>query len=221
MIYWQIQRIKQAKSIDGLIVATSTDASDDPLAAFLTAMGVKVFRGSLHDVFSRFMEIAIEIKPKTIVRLTGDCPLVMPVLLDEMIERFHRSNVDFLSNTLVPSFPDGLDIEIMKASTLAELAKYPLTKSEQEHVTIGIYERKEVFTCENFLNCKDLSNERWTVDHHEDLIFVRQIFDSFKGNEAIFTFKEVLKFLAKNPNIYSKMTPHRRNEQLDSSHDET
>ena len=221
MIYRQIERIRQAKSIDELIVATSTDISDDSLATFLTEMGVKVFRGSLQDVFSRYLEIAIEVQPTTVIRLTGDCPLVMPVLLDEMVEKFLKSNVDYLSNTLEPSFPDGLDIEIMKATALVKLTEFALTNFEREHVTVGIYDRRGVFSCENFLNYEDLSNKRWTVDHPEDLAFVRQVFGAFKGSEATFTFKEVLEFLEKNPNIYSEITPDRRNEQSGSYPDES
>jgi len=220
MIYRQIERIRQAKSIDKLIVATSTEVSDDALVTFLTEMGVKVFRGSLQDVLSRFLDIAVEIKPTTVIRLTGDCPLVMPALLDEMVEKFRISNVDYLSNTLEPSFPDGLDIEIMKASTLMELARHDLTNFEREHVTVGIYNRREIFSCENFPNFRDLSNKRWTIDHPEDLIFVRQVFNAFIGNEATFTFKEVLQFLEENPTIYSEISPDRRNEQSWSASNE-
>lgn len=220
MIYRQIERIRQARSVDELIVATSIDVSDDSLATFLTEMGVKVFRGSLQDVFSRYLEIAIEVKPTTVIRLTGDCPLVMPALLDEMVEKFTKSNVDYLSNTLEPSFPDGLDIEIFNVRVLARLSEYALSNFEREHVTVGIYNRRGVFSCQNFLNYVDLSKMRWTVDHPEDLTFVRQIFSAFKGSEASFTFKEVLDFLDKNPNIYTEISPDRRNEQLGSSPDD-
>lgn len=220
MIYRQIERIRQAKSVDELIVATSTDMSDDGLVAFLTQMGVKVFRGSLQDVFSRFLEITLEIEPTTVIRLTADCPLVMPVLLDAMVESFAQRNVDYLSNTLAPSFPDGLDIEIMKSSTIIKLSEYALTNFEREHVTVGIYSRREVFSCENFGNFQDMSNKRWTVDHAEDLAFVRQVFNVFKGREATFTFKEVLQFLEENPTIYSEISPDRRNEQSGSASNE-
>ena len=213
MIYWQIERIRQSKSIDQLIVATSTDESDDSLSNYLAGIGIQVYRGSLDDVLSRFQEITIETVPHTVIRLTGDCPLVMPELLDEMVEDFVQSNVDYLSNALEPTFPDGLDIEIMKASSLARLTEFKLTDFEREHVTLGILERRNVFNCENFSNFEDLSNMRWTVDYQEDLTFVRLIFAAFKGREITFTFRDVLQFLENNPGIYSEISGDRRNEQ--------
>lgn len=213
MLYWQIARIRESKSIDQLIVATSTDVSDDSLYRYLLKEGVEVFRGSLDDVLSRFIVIAKQNNPSTIIRLTGDCPLVMPQLLDEMIKKFNNSDIDYLSNALEPTFPDGLDIEIMRASALVALAKYDLTEFEREHVTVGIHERREVFNCRNFSNLEDLSDKRWTVDHPEDLDFVRQVFGAFKGREAVFTTEEVLEFLEKNPGVSSAISAARRNEQ--------
>ena len=216
MIYWQIERIRQSKSIDELIVATSTDESDDPVFNYLIELGVKVYRGSLDDVLSRYQEIRIQTAPNILIRLTGDCPLTMPVLLDEMVEDFLRSDVDYLSNVLEPTFPDGLDIEIMRASTLAKLAEFKLTDFEREHVTVGILERRNIFNCKNFSNIEDLSNMRWTVDYQEDFAFVRQIFGAFKGRETMFTFEEVMQFLENNPGIYSEISGDSRNERLGS-----
>ena len=214
MIYRQIERIKQATTISELIVATSTDPSDDILVEYLRTKGVRVFRGSLEDVLSRFLEIEIELQPTTIIRLTGDCPLVMPELIDKMVIRFHEANVDYLSNTLEPTYPDGLDIEIIKASAMRKLSRIELSEAEKEHVTLGIYRRPSVFTLENFRSDIDLNQNRWTVDYLEDLNFVRQVFMAFTGKESIFSFADTIMFLNSKQGLKSAISSDRRNEKL-------
>jgi spore coat polysaccharide biosynthesis protein SpsF len=214
MIYRQIERIEEASVVDSLIVATSTDSSDDVLAGYLKAKGVQVFRGSLENVLSRFLEIEAQIQPTTIIRLTGDCPLVMPELIDKMVVRFYDSNVDYLSNTLEPTFPDGLDIEILKASALRKLGTFKLSTAEREHVTLGIYRRPLEFSLENYRGHQDLSKNRWTVDYFQDLEFVRQVFINFEGEESKFSFEDTMIFLANNKDIKSAISPDRRNEKL-------
>lgn len=214
MIYRQIERIRQATVIDELIVATSTDPSDDPLVEFLKAKNIEVYRGSLDDVLSRFLEIETQTKPTAIIRLTGDCPLVMPELINEMVEHFYESNVDYLSNTLEPTFPDGLDVEVVRASIFSKLTAYELSDAEREHVTLGIYSRPSVFTLENFCGIEDLSRKRWTVDYLEDLVFVGQVFSAFKGRESTFSFEDVIQLLRNDPDLGSAISADRRNEQL-------
>ena len=131
-----------------------------------------------------------------------------------MVARFYSDDVDYLSNTLEPTFPDGLDIEIIRASSLAGLAKFELTDVEREHVTLGIYSRPAEFSCENFRGIQDLSNKRWTVDYLEDLVFIRQVYGVFQGRESIFTLEDVLLFLDSNPKLQSEISADRRNEQL-------
>lgn len=216
MIFRQIERIRRAEKVDELIVATSSDESDDLLVEFLISKKVRVFRGSLDDVLSRFLEIEKMEKPNSIIRLTGDCPLVMPDLIDQMVSQFFLSKVDYLSNTLEPTFPDGLDVEVIKAEAFKKLAKFELDTAEREHVTLGIYSRPNEFRIENFRNTENLGQNRWTVDHPEDLAFVRQVFNAFTGREATFTFEEVMLLLDENPGLRSGISPDRRNEQLGS-----
>ena len=217
MIHWQSKRILEARKIDHLIIATSIDKSDDSLFEFMNNQGFSVYRGSLVDVFSRYLEISNIYKPASIVRLTGDCPLVMPELIDEMLERFDKSNVDYLSNTLEATFPDGLDIEIFKTETLEKLSSFSLTETEKEHVTYGIYQRPESFTLANFNHSTNLGTERWTVDYAEDLDFIRQIFSHFVGMEESFNFQDVLELLERNPEIRSSIPGNRRNESLEGN----
>jgi spore coat polysaccharide biosynthesis protein SpsF len=201
MIYWQIERIKKSKSINKLIVATSIDESDDILTDFLESNKVEVYRGELQDVLSRFLEIEEHLKPKVIIRLTGDCPLVMPKLIDEMIAKFDKINVDYLSNTLELTYPDGLDIEIVKSGVLKNLSNCELSNLEREHVTLGIVNRKNLFSTECYFNYRDLSHYRWTVDTFEDFEFVSMVFKKFRLKEVDFTFEELEKFFEENPEI--------------------
>ncbi len=215
MILRQIARIRQASMVDEVIVATSINGSDDLLADFLLDNGVKVFRGSLDDVLSRFLEIQKRLNPSAVVRLTGDCPLVMPELIDKMVNCFNDSNVDYLSNTLEPTYPDGLDVEIISPDAMERLAELELSEPEREHVTLGIYTRPSMFTLQNFRGESDLSQKRWTVDYLEDLNFVREVYGAFVGDETTFTLRDVLLHLSKNPAITSEISAGRRNEKLE------
>ena len=118
MIYWQIQRILQSKEISKLVVATSDHPTDDVLVKYLESINFEFVRGSLDDVLARFIKVENIYSPDSIIRLTGDCPLVMPELIDSMLKKFYEVNVQYLSNIIELTYPDGLDIEIIKAGTL-------------------------------------------------------------------------------------------------------
>jgi spore coat polysaccharide biosynthesis protein SpsF len=220
MIYWQVQRILRAKSVSSLVVATSLAPSDDALVLFLKENGIDVYRGELDNVLSRFIKVSERYPHNALIRLTGDCPLVMPKLIDQMVKEFYEQDVDYLSNTLKPTFPDGLDIEIVKHGVLKSLSAFDLELKELEHVTYGIYTRPEIFKLSNFLNESNRSQDRWTVDYQEDLDFVRLIFSQFPGRETKFTYEEVVEFLEENPQLRLQNHWHTRNEQLqkDSNH---
>ncbi len=214
MIFRQINRVIESTQVEDLIVATSVNRSDDELVKFLESNNIKVFRGSLDNVLSRFLEITKKINPTNVVRLTADCPLVMPKLIDEMIAFFEEKSPDYLSNSLVPTFPDGLDVEIISSEALSRLESLDLSKMELEHVTMGIYNRPDFFKVLNFSNTVNQSNMRWTVDYPEDLDFVRSVYSHFKGQESIFDHEEVLEFLRLNPEVVSGISASRRNEAL-------
>lgn len=214
MIYWQIKRILRSKAVDDLVVATSTDVTDDVLAEYLEGIAVKVFRGDLNDVYSRYLQASLTYPHSALIRLTGDCPLVMPELIDQMVKKFYELDVDYLSNTLKPTYPDGLDIEIIRSGVLKQLAAFKLNQKEKEHVTFGIYTRPKVFRCMNFENLKDCSSLRWTVDYQEDFDFVQKIFSRFQGIESEFTYEDLNKYLDLYPGIKSINSDFRRNDGL-------
>jgi spore coat polysaccharide biosynthesis protein SpsF len=214
MIYWQLQRIYRAKNVDKVIVATSTDTTDDPLVDFLISEEVLYVRGSLDNVKERFDDVIAQFPSDSFIRLTGDCPLVMPSLIDDLVDAFQEANVDYLSNTIKPTFPDGLDIEVVKTEAFRKLDNTSLSKAEIEHVTYGLYSRTGQFTIQNFVNSQDLSNLRWTVDYQEDLEFVRDVFSYFTGREDSFNLIELLDYLGNNRELKSTIDANRRNESL-------
>ena len=158
MIGRQIERLRRETGTDGLVVATSTDAGDDRLAEYVTGLGVPVVRGSLDDLFGRFIEAIDAHGIETVVRLTADCPLASPVIVDEVIADFRSGGADYVSNTLRPSFPDGLDVEAVRADVLRWVAENSADPHEHEDVTLGVYRRPERFVVRNVAGPVDLSS---------------------------------------------------------------
>ena len=138
----------------------------------------------------------------------------MPAIIDEMIEEFERRDVDYISNTVNPTFPDGLDVEVFSSDALRKLSLMNLTEQEKEHVTLGFHRRQDIFRVANYEYSEDLSSLRWTVDYPEDLDFVREIYSQFTGREAIFEMKEILDVLKLRPELKSSISSSRRNEAL-------
>jgi len=198
MIYWQIKRVLKSTVINELVVATSTDKSDDVLVDYLESIGIKTHRGSLNNVFSRFVEIEKNYMPDRIIRLTADCPLIMPDLIDKIVNLQKESNSDYCSNTIIPTFPDGLDTEVIKFGNFSKFDERDLTTEDLEHVTLVFHRNANKLKCTNYFNKVDFSDYRWTVDDANDLESVRTIYGFFKGNEENFTFEELIYFLTKS-----------------------
>ena len=199
MIYWQIKRILRAKSITKLVVAISEHPSDDILANYLDEIAQEYIRGPLDNVLERFIQANKLYNPQNIVRITGDCPFVMPEIIDSVVSLFNETKFDYVSNVVDLTFPDGLDVEVFKANILEKLTNYPLSSVEKEHVTLGILNRKDDFIIGNYSNSKNLSHYRWTVDTAEDFNFVSKIFANFRSSEVAFTFDEIQRFIENNP----------------------
>ena len=200
MIYWQIQRILRSKKISKLVVATSEHPTDDILAEYLKSINCDFVRGSLDDVLSRFIKVENIYNPEVIIRLTADCPLVMPDLIDSMLEKFYEAKVQYLSNIIELTYPDGLDIEVIRAGVLTKLSNLNLSDEEKEHVTLGILNRKNIFRTFNIVNYNNLSHYRWTVDTEEDFAFIKRVFKEFKSKETEFNFKDLVIFFKQHPN---------------------
>lgn len=217
ILEWQTQRVLQTTGLDQVVIATSTESTDDEIVEIGKRCGISTIRGELHDVYSRFIKVVDIYNPEYLVRVTGDCPLYMPNLCEAMLKEFKQSEVDYLSNTQPPSYPDGCDVEIIRTSALRQLQKLMLTESEREHVTLGIYNRKELFTCKNFMNSIDESNHRWTLDTQDDFDFIAQVYREFVGRELTFTYSDVMRLLELNPKLARYDTGDMRNSGLDNN----
>lgn len=201
MVVRQLERLKRATMIDRLVVATSVDASDDPLVELLEAEQITVRRGSLDDVAGRFSDVVNEFGPTNVIRLTADCPLTDPSVIDRVIQEHLDSGADYTSNTLERTFPQGLDVECVTAAAFDSLMALPLTPSEREHVTLGIYSRPGSFSLHAVTQEQDLSNLRWTVDLPEDLAFVRLVYQHLFHANPHFAQADILRLLNENPGL--------------------
>jgi spore coat polysaccharide biosynthesis protein SpsF len=201
MILRQIERLSRSSMIDELVVATSTESSDDPLALLLADRGIQVRRGPLADVAARFDAVVREFAPSTLVRLTADCPLADWDVIDGTIRSHLAAGADYTSNTLTLSFPNGLDAECVSAAAWAEMTRMPLTPAEREHVTIGIYTRPERFTLNAFSQEVDRSDLRWTVDLPGDLEFVRSLYAHLYPINPAFGQEAIAAFLGEHPEL--------------------
>jgi spore coat polysaccharide biosynthesis protein SpsF len=215
MIGRQIERLRRATSLDGLVVATSADPADDPLVAYVSSLGVPVVRGSLDDVLGRFVSVLDEFEPEIVVRLTADCPLASPTVVDRVVSAFDESISDYVSNTLQPTWPDGVDIEVVRASALRWVAANSDDPHEHEHVTLGVYRRPERFRCVNVAGDVDLSALRWTVDNADDLAFVRAVYGELFPANPEFDVDDVLALLTGAPALSRTSANAARNAALD------
>lgn len=210
MIDLLLSRLSKSKRIDQIVVATTINIRDEKLAEHIKDLGYICFRGSEQDVLDRYVQAARSVKADVVVRITGDCPLVDPDLVDSVIARYTLSNVDYCSNVKPPTFPDGLDIEIVSFSALERCSIEAKDNFEREHVTQYIH-NSNFFNTELFSNDIDLSSLRWTVDEKEDFEVIRQIFEHFSPN-IFFSWIEVLKYQSESPGTFAVNNKLMRNE---------
>jgi len=217
MIIRQIERLQRSKKIDQLVLATSDSSDDFELAAICKKSAVKCFRGSLNDVLDRFYKAAAEFNPRHIVRLTGDCPLADPDLIDKVIEFHLNGNYDYSSNAIEPTFPDGLDVEIFRYKCLETAWREAKLSSDREHVTPFILTNKRMFKTGNFKNPVNLSDYRWTVDEPEDLRLIQAIYHGLYPKNPKFDINDILEFVSSRPELKKINRMHHRNEGYQKS----
>ena len=210
MIELLLARLSQSKELDQIVVATSIDVKNIPLVEHVRALGYACEQGSENDVLERYVNAARAHHADAVVRITGDCPLVDPQLVDECIQLFRTENVDYFSNVSKPSYPDGLDIEVV---TLAALERAMLESDkpfDHEHVTPYVREASG-FNTSGIQNDEDLSALRWTVDEPVDLEVITNVFKYFTP-DIYFTWQQVLELQRNQPNLFAANQQIIRNE---------
>ncbi len=220
MILHQIERIRNCQKIDKLIVATSSEASDDGLAKTCRGAGIECYRGSLKDVLNRFVQAALPHRPEAVIRLTGDCPLADPVVIDQVIAFFEEGGYDYASNCVPPTFPDGLDVEVMRFECLQEADREASLPSQREHVTPFLRQNPERYRQGTYIAARDLSHLRWTVDEPEDFEFVRRVYEGLYPKNPRFTTHDILELLQEEPGLVTINSKFKRNEGTKKSLEE-
>jgi len=215
MIIYMAQRAMRARRLDEVIVITSTDDSDNELAIAVRSAGMKIFRGDLNDVLRRYADAAYEYEADEIVRLTGDCPLIDPTVIDQTIDTRRAAQADYASNTDPPTFPDGMDVECFTRATLDKAQKYARHPAEREHVTVWMRSAEARLKKVNHAAPIDMSNLRLTVDYPDDLELVRSLLKSLPAT-GDFDLYDILRVLSTHPELLHA-NPHARNEGLTRS----
>ncbi len=200
MIELLLKRLTKSQEINEIVVATSVDERNDPLVAHVTGLGFRCFRGSENDVLERFCLAAKGADAEVVVRITGDCPLVDPKLVDQAIRGYKSSGVDYYSNVAPPTYPDGLDVEVFSEKVLQRALVETQDPFDHEHVTPYLRQSKQ-FTQAGMHHIEDLSGLRWTVDEPRDFDLVSQVFAHFAPN-LHFSWVDVLNLQMNQPEMF-------------------
>jgi spore coat polysaccharide biosynthesis protein SpsF len=202
MLQMIFERISRAQLVDEIVVATTSNSSDDSIESEATKFGIKTVRGDEFDVLDRYFAV-LQDNPEIseIVRITADCPLVDPAIIDDVISLRRSENADYASNRLPPpwsrTFPLGLDVEVVTSEALAKAASEAKLKFEREHVMPYFYTNPDKFKVSVMDLDEDFSQYRWTVDTEKDLLAVRELV-SLCGKEP-FSWRQILEVAKKNP----------------------
>jgi spore coat polysaccharide biosynthesis protein SpsF len=207
-----IDRVKATNSVTEVIVATTSDKTDDIIQKWCDERSILTYRGSVHDVLDRFWNCAKAYQADIIIRVTADDPLKDPGIIQRAIDLCTlRDDVDYVSNTLRPTFPEGLDIEVFRRRALERAATEARLPSEREHVTPYIWKNPKKFNIINFTNHIDLSHIRLTVDKPSDLELVREVYRNFSA-EPLVRYERIIAWLMKNPSLLRMNSGTPRNE---------
>ena len=210
-------QLSYSKLLNEIILATSSDSSDDPLIEWAKSKQIKYFRGDLNNVLKRFYDTAKYFNIEVIVRITADCPLIDPEIVDNVIEQYLIGNHDYFSNTNPPTFPDGLDTEVFSFVSLEKAFDRAKLLSEIEHVTPYIRNHPEEFKIGNYSSSINYEHFRWTLDNPEDYYFISAVYNNLYEEGTFIKWHDVIKFLDKNKEVIGINEHIARNEGLTKS----
>lgn len=203
MLDLMIERLRRARTIDRLVVATTDQAVDEPILRLADSLGVACFRGSEEDVLDRVLKAAQSVGADVIVETTGDCPLHDPAIIDKVVADYRLGGADFVANMLEYSTPRGTDVRVFSTAALAHIAATSNDPADREHVSLHFWEHPDRYRLRNVV-CEmgaDAPGFRLTVDTAEDLELVRRVYEALYPANPRFTIAEVLDFLRRNPEV--------------------
>jgi spore coat polysaccharide biosynthesis protein SpsF len=203
MLAQELRRLARAQTIDEIVVATTTNVDDDPVAEVARAEGAAVFRGDEHDVLGRYRRAAAETRAEIVVRVTADCPLLDPTVVDRVVAVLDSAH-DYASNVVERTFPHGLDCEALHRDTLERVDRLGTSPAAREHVTWLINaERPDLFVRGSVADERDNSDLSWTVDRAEDLEHVRRLYETFDLAAHPLPYPELVERVRTEPQLAS------------------
>jgi spore coat polysaccharide biosynthesis protein SpsF len=211
MIWHVINRVKKIKSVQQIVLITTNDESDQVLLDIAKNEDIMGFAGDTTNVLSRHYQCALKTSADPIIRITSDCPIIDPYLVEDMLQFFLTHNYDYVSNIHPATYPDGLDVEIFSFQTLEKTFLDAKLNSEKEHVTPYVEKHPELFNIFNFENDEDLSHIRLTVDEKEDLELIQHLY-SVMSPKNDFGLNEIKNIISKNPELFRINSKYGRNE---------
>jgi spore coat polysaccharide biosynthesis protein SpsF len=203
MLQLMIERLRRARTIDEIVVATTDQPADDPIIELCSSLSVAVFRGSEDDVLARVLGAAQAFRADVIVETTADCPLLDPAVVDMVVADFRLGGADFVSNTLTYTTPRGTDVRVFKTDALGEINCTSYDRADHEHVSLHFWEHPERYRLRNVRTelPAEVANLRLTVDTVEDFELVREIYEELYPNSPDFTLADVLDLLRRRPEL--------------------
>lgn len=201
LLTYQIERVKRARLIDEIVVATTTNECDEPIIELCQELGVSYYRGSELNVLARYYEAAIAFGASIIVRLTSDCPVIDPYTVDRVIAHyiFHSQEIDYVSNILNRSYPRGMDTEVFSIEALRIAHHETTLQHDREHVTPYMYNNPEHFRLESIRYASNQSHHRWTVDTQEDFQLITKLIETLYPTKSNFTLEDMLALMQRHP----------------------
>ena len=207
-----VERAGRSILIDEIIVATTIREEDSEIARLCSIKGIGIYRGSEEDVLDRYYQAAKLMDAYHVVRITADCPLIDPKIIDRVIKTHLESNADYTSNILKETFPDGQDVEIFTIRTLKKAWEDAKLSSQREHVTPFIRNNAKLFKLVNVENEENLSRQRWTLDEKRDYEMIKSIYEYFGKKKIDFGMMDILTFIREHPELEAINAGIKRNE---------
>lgn len=205
LLEYQIRRLKRSKLVNKIIVATTINKTDQPIIDLCDRLSISTYRGSEDNVLSRYYESAVENKANIVVRITSDCPLIDPLIVDQIVDCYirNRDKYDYVSNTIKRTFPRGMDVEVFSFFALEKAYKEATKEYEKEHVTPHIYKNTNKFKVLGYECDEDHSIHRWTVDTSQDFELVKKIIESLYPDNPEFGIMNILDLFKSQPELLS------------------
>jgi spore coat polysaccharide biosynthesis protein SpsF len=213
LLTYQLERLRRARRVDQIVIATTLNATDDPIVELCQALGVTVYRGSELDVLDRYYQAALAQAADVVVRVTSDCPVIDPALVDQVIAAYTGGGYDYIANTRERTFPRGMDCEVFSMTALTQAWNEGRLPYEREHVTPFLYQHPERYRIGNVASGRELGLHRWTVDTPEDFDLIQRIITTLYPVKPEFTLNDILAEFERHPD-WMQINQHIRQKEL-------